>query len=152
MINHRIRKATLSGASVNTINTKKFDFNYRIALEVLSAPQRTASMLQSVLKSLYEKTKTTLPKYLSKTKTDGTHNKIADDLIAAENPVIILGEHINSNPSSSNIVGLISEIASLSNAKIANLSLTGNSLSAERVGFKPANGGRDVTSMLSGRY
>ena len=42
--------------------------------------------------------KTTLPKYLSKTKTDGTHNKIADDLIAAENPVIIFGEHINSNP------------------------------------------------------
>ena len=150
MINHRIRKAALSGASVNTINTKKFDFNYRIALEVLSAPQRTASMLQSVLKSLHEKTKTTLPKYLSKTKTDETHNKIADDLIAAENPVIIFGEHINSNPSFSNIVVLISEIAALSNAKIANLSLTGNSLSAERVGFKPANGGRDVTSMLSG--
>ena len=79
-----------------------------------------------------------------------THNKIADDLIAAENPVIILGEHINSNPSFSNIVVLISEIAALSNAKIANLSLTGNSLSAERVGFKPANGGMDATSMLSG--
>ena len=71
MINHRIRKAALSGASVNTINAKKFDFNYRIALEVLSAPQRTTSMLQSVLKSLFEKTKTTLPKYLSKTKIDG---------------------------------------------------------------------------------
>jgi NADH-quinone oxidoreductase subunit G len=150
MINHRIRKAALSGASVNTINTKKFDFNYGISLEVLSAPQRTVSMLQSVLKSLHEKTRTTLPKYLSKTKTDGTHNKIADDLIAAENPVIFFGEHINSNPSFSNIVVLISEIAALSNAKIANLSLTGNSLSAERIGFKPANGGRDVTSMLSG--
>ena len=149
MINHRIRKATLNGASVNTINNKKFDFNYRTDLEVLCSPQKTLSMLQSILKSLHNKTKTTAPKYLSKIKIDDSQNKIADDLIAAERPVIILGEHVNSNISSSDITDVISEIAALANAKIANLSLSGNSLSAEKVGFKPSNKGQDAASMLS---
>ena len=40
----------------NTINNKKFDFNYRTNFEVLTSPQQTLIMLQSVLKSIYEKT------------------------------------------------------------------------------------------------
>ncbi len=150
MINHRIRKASLNGASINTINSKNFDFNYRTNLQVLTPPQKTLLMLQSVLKSLHDKTKTTAPKYLSEIKADDSQNKIADDLIASERPVIILGEHVNSNFSSSDIENVLSEIAALSNAKIANLSLTGNSLSAEKVGFKPSNAGKDVSLMLSG--
>ena len=149
MINHRIRKATLNGASVNTINNKKFDFNYRTNLEVLSSPQKTVLMLQSVLKSLHDKTKTPAPKHLSKIKVDDSQNKIADDLITAERPVIVIGEHVNSNISSSDIMNIISEIATLANAKIANLSHSGNSLSAEKVGFKPSNKGKNATSMLS---
>ena len=106
-------------------------------------------MLQSILKSLHERTKTTVPKNLSKIKVDDSQNKIADDLIAAERPVIILGEHVNSNISSSDIASIISEIAALANAKIANLSLNGNSLSAEKVGFKPSNNGKNAISMFT---
>ena len=149
MINHRIRKATLNGASINMINNKKFDFNYQTDLEILSSPQKTLLMLQSILKSLHERTKTTVPKYLSKLTVDDSQNKIADDLIAAERPVIILGEHVNSNISSSDIASIISEIAALANAKIANLSLNGNSLSAEKVGFKPSNNGKNAISMFT---
>jgi NADH-quinone oxidoreductase subunit G len=118
-------------------------------LEVLSSPQKTLLMLQSILKSLHDKTKTTAPKHLSKITVDDSQNKIADDLIAAERPVIVLGEHVNSSISSSDITSIISEIAALSNAKIANLSLSGNSLSAEKVRFKPFNKGQDVISMLA---
>ena len=46
-------------------------------------------------------------------------------------------------------MNIISEIATLTNAKIANLSHSGNSLSAEKVGFKPSNKGKNATSMLS---
>jgi NADH-quinone oxidoreductase subunit G len=149
MINHRIRKATLNGASVNTINNKKFDFNYRTDLEILSSPQKTLLMLQSILKSLHDRTKTPVPKHLSKIKVEDSQNKIADDLIAAERPVIILGEHVNSNIFSSDITSIISEIAALANAKIANLSHSGNSLSAEKVGFKPSNKGKNAISMFT---
>jgi len=55
-------------------------------LEVLSSPQKTVLMLQSVLKSLHDKTKTPAPKHLSKIKVDDSQNKIADDLITAERP------------------------------------------------------------------
>ena len=149
MMNHRIRKATLNGASINIINSKKFDFNYRTNLEVLSSPQKTLLMLQSVLKSLYEKTNAKTPKELSKIKVDDSQSKIADDLISADNAVIVLGEHLNSNLRASDITRTLAEIASLTNAKIANLVLGGNSLSAERVGFKPSNNGKGVNEMLS---
>ncbi|MCP4800858.1 MAG: NADH-quinone oxidoreductase subunit NuoG, partial [bacterium] len=40
MINHRIRKATLDGASVNTMNSKNFDFNFKTKCDALTAPQK----------------------------------------------------------------------------------------------------------------
>jgi len=115
----------------------------------LSSPQKTLLMLQSVLKSLYEKTNAKTPKELSKIKVDDSQSKIADDLISADNAVIVLGEHLNSNLRASDITRTLAEIASLTNAKIANLVLGGNSLSAERVGFKPSNNGKGVNEMLS---
>ena len=149
MINHRIRKAALKGASVNTINSKKFDFNFKTELDVLSSPQKLLSMLQSVLKSLYDITKTKTPGHLSSVKSSDIHNRIAGDLIRSENAVIVLGEQLNSNPSSAEISNLILQIALISESKIANLTLSGNSHSAEKVGFIPAHPGKNASSMLT---
>jgi len=149
MINHRIRKATLNGASVNTINSKKFDFNFKTKLDALTAPQKMLSMLHSILKALHTKTKIDLPQYLSKVTVDDIHNLIADDLIASTNGVIVLGEHVNSNPSSSAIANLINQIALVANLKIANLTLSGNSHSAEKVGFMPTEKGLNAVSMFN---
>ena len=57
MINHRIRKATLGGASVNTMNSKNFDFNFKTKCDALISPQKLFSELQSVLKAILLKTK-----------------------------------------------------------------------------------------------
>ena len=114
MINHRIRKATLKGASVNTINSKKFDFNFKTELDVLSSPQKLLSMLQSVLKSLHDINKTKTPGHLSSVKSSDIHNRIAGDLIRSENALIVLGEQLNSNPSSAEISNLILQIALIS--------------------------------------
>ena len=65
MINHRIRKASLDGASVNTINSKEFDFNFKTKFDLIAAPQKLLEELQSILKSLHIKTKKDLPKDLS---------------------------------------------------------------------------------------
>ena len=48
MINHRIRKAVLNGASVNTINSKQFNFNFNTELDVLSSPQNILQTLHSI--------------------------------------------------------------------------------------------------------
>jgi len=43
MISHRLRKANLSGASVDVINATAFDFNYRLNSENIISPNQTAS-------------------------------------------------------------------------------------------------------------
>jgi NADH-quinone oxidoreductase subunit G len=149
MISHRIRKAVINGATVNTINSKKFDFNFKTKIDLLASPQTLLPALQSILKSLYLKTKADLPEQLSKVNFSDEHDKFADDLIASENGVIVLGEHLNSNSSSSVIISTVSQIARISNSKIANLTLSGNAHSAEKVGFIPTNQGMNAGSMLT---
>jgi NADH-quinone oxidoreductase subunit G len=51
MINHRLRKAVLAGASIDVINAMSFDFNYRTNSENIVAPDRTVVILAEVLKS-----------------------------------------------------------------------------------------------------
>jgi len=115
----------------------------------LSSPQALLPTLQSILKSLCLKTKTDLPENLSRVDSNDDYDKVADDLIASENGVIVIGEHLKGNPNSSVITSIISQIALISNSKIANLTLSGNAHSAEKVGFIPANQGMNATSMLS---
>jgi len=149
MINHRIRKAVLNGASVNTINSKKFDFNFKTECDVLIAPQNLLSMLQSILKSLHNMTNKDTPNYLSNISPNDLHNRIAEDLIESKNGVIVLGEHLNSNLNSLAITSLIAQIALVADLKIANLTLSGNSLSAEKVCFMPTDKGMDAMSMFN---
>ena len=149
MINHRIRKATLNGASVSTVNAKCFDFNYRIANKLLSAPQNTIATLSGILKALLEANSEALPDFIKSTKTEQQHIDIANALNASENSVIILGEHVNSNPCKDQVAKLITLIAKASGANTLNISNTANSMAAEKVNFKP-NGGMNAQQMLSG--
>jgi len=149
MINHRIRKATLNGASVSTVNAKCFDFNYRIANKLLSAPQNTIATLSGILKALLEANSEALPDFIQSTKTEQQHIDIANALNAGENSVIILGEHVNSNPCKDQVAKLITLIAKASGANTLNISNTANSMAAEKVNFKP-NVGMNAQQMLAG--
>ena len=148
MINHRIRKATLQGAKVSTVNAKAFDFNYRIANSVLSAPQNTVATLSGVLKVLLEANSQALPDYLKGVKVDQAQIDIANVLSAAENAVVVLGEQVNSNPCADQVAKLVAQIAKASSAKTLNASATGNTLAAEKVSFKP-NGGLNAGQMFT---
>ena len=149
MINHRIRKATLGGASVNTMNSKNFDFNFKTKCDALISPQKLFSELQSVFKAILLKTNKDIPNELSKTSPSEIHNAIADDLIESKNGVIVFGEHLNSNPNSLAITNIISKIAMTTDLKIANLTLSGNSHSAERANFIPSDQGMNAISMFN---
>ena len=99
----------------------------------MTSPQKLFSTLQSVLKAILLKTKKDIPNDLSKVSPSEIHNTIADDLITSKNGVIVFGEHLNSNPNSLAITNLIAKIALTTDLKIANLTLSGNSHSAEKV-------------------
>ena len=149
MINHRIRKAALDGASVNTMNSKNFDFNFKTKCDALTAPQKLLPALQSVLKAVHLKTNQDTPNDVSDVSPSEIHNIIADDLIASENGVIVLGEHLNSNPNSLAIINLSEKIASATNLKIANITISGNSHSAEKANFIPSSNGLNAISMFN---
>ena len=140
MINHRIRKATLNGASVSAINAQTFDYNYRISNNLLTAPQNTLATLSGVLKAVLNEASEKQPDYLNSVVVEQAHKDIADNLLNAENAVVILGEHVNGNPDSDGISQLVKDIAEASQAQTLNVSLTSNSLAAEQVGFRPVNG------------
>jgi NADH-quinone oxidoreductase subunit G len=130
MINHRLRKAVLAGASIDVINAMSFDFNYRTNSENIVAPDRTVVILAEVLKSILERSGAEIPEYLSTIKVDDVAKCIADKLLASNNSVIILGEHAINNPQAASIAKLIREIAQQTGAATLNVSATSNSIAA----------------------
>ena len=149
MINHRLRKASLSGASIDVINVMAFDFNYRLNSENIIAPNRTALILAEVLKSILQTSNAEIPEFLSTIKVSDVAKKLADNLVNSDHSTIILGEHIINNPQASSIAQLISKIAQQTNSTTLNMSTTANSMAGALTGFVPGKGGLDANAMLA---
>ena len=149
MISHRLRKANLSGASVDVINATAFDFNYRLNSENIISPNQTAATLAGVLKSVLQGAQAEIPEYLSDVEVSDVATQLANKLSDSDNSVIVLGEHVINNPQASSIANLISKIAQHTNSTTLNLSASGNSTAASLAGFVPGKGGLDTNAMLA---
>ncbi|MEO1890830.1 MAG: NADH-quinone oxidoreductase subunit NuoG [Candidatus Thioglobus sp.] len=149
MISHRLRKANLSGASIDVINAMAFDFNYRLNSENIISPNQTAAMLAGVLKSVLQNAQVEIPDYLVDIKVNDVATQLAEKLSQSDNSVIVLGEHIVNNPQAASIANLVSEIAQHTNSTTLNVSATANSMAANMTGFVPGKGGLDVNAMLA---
>jgi len=148
MINHRLRKASLKGATVDVINAMEFDFNYPINSENIIAPNKVAVTLAGVLKVILESKQKEIPDYLAPVKTDDSSSALAEKLLSADQSVIVLGEHIINSDSAASIANLITNIAEQTKSSTLDLSMSGNSMAANLAGFVPGKGGLDVNAML----
>jgi NADH-quinone oxidoreductase subunit G len=149
MISHRLRKANLSGASIDVINAMAFDFNYRLNSENIISPNQTAAMLAGVLKSVLQNAQVEIPDYLVDIEVNDVATQLAEKLSQSDNSVMVLGEHIVNNPQAASIANLVSEIAQHTNSTTLNVSATANSMAANMTGFVPGKGGLDVNAMLA---
>ena len=149
MISHRLRKANLSGASIDVINAMAFDFNYRLNSENIVSPNQTAAMLAGVLKSVLQNAQVEIPDYLVDIEINDVATQLAEKLSQSDNSVIVLGEHVINNPQAASIANLVSEIAQHTNSTTLNVSATANSMAANMTGFVPGKGGLDVNTMLA---
>ncbi|HIM54073.1 MAG TPA: NADH-quinone oxidoreductase subunit G [Gammaproteobacteria bacterium] len=149
MISHRLRKANLSGASIDVINAMAFDFNYRLNSENIISPNQTAATLAGVLKSVLGNAHIEVPDYLVDIEVSDIAMQLADKLTQSNNSVIVLGEHIVNNPQASSIANLVSEIAQHTDSTTLNVSATANSMAANMAGFVPGKDGLDVNAMLA---
>ena len=148
MINHRLRKSVLNGATVDVINSMDFDFNFSINNSNIISPSQIANILAATLKATIESNKQEIPSYLSKVEVTEQAAKIAEKLLMSDSSVIIIGEHITNNNNALNITKLVNELSKITNSSSLNLSITGNSNAAKLAGFMPGKNGKDVNAML----
>ncbi len=149
MISHRLRKASLSGASVDVINSVAFDFNYRLNSENIISPNQIAATLAAVLKSVLQISQVEIPDYLNDIEVSDEAAQLANKLLDSDNSVIVLGEHVVNNPQALSISNLIRKIAQNTNSTTLNVSASANSTAANLAGFVPGKGGLDTNAMLA---
>ena len=98
LLNHRIRKACLNKAKVNTLNPVSTDWNFDINLEYLVDPKEILINLAGILKHLYTLKSQELPKNLNSIIASEQAKQIAEDLNNSENPVLIFGDLAATHP------------------------------------------------------
>lgn len=141
---HRIRKATLRGAKVFSVNVCDYAFNFVQQEKVTVAPSGLISVLTNILKVLLEtqavKVPTAIQALLTTAQPNVTEKNIAANLIESKETLIILGAIAQNHPLASVIKALAQFIAEASNAKLGCLTEGANSAGAWLAGAVPHRG------------
>jgi len=148
MINHRLRKSYLNGATIDVINSMSFDYNFSINSENILSPIQAANSLAGILKTILLAQELEIPDYIKDIHVNDKDKQLANNLLSSERPLVIFGEHFINSSHAPNIANLISIIAERTSSSILNISETGNSLSAKYTGFIPKEKGFNVNEML----
>jgi NADH-quinone oxidoreductase subunit G len=134
IINHRLRKAALHGATVMVLNPVDYNFNFPIEEKSIVSPEMMAMELAGVLKVLVESSDETLDhqvkQNIDKTVVNDAHRAIAANLIDAEDAIVLLGNLATAHPQFSLLRSLAGLVAKLSHSKLGYLSESANSSGA----------------------
>jgi len=152
IINHRIRKAALHGASVMVLNPIDYDFNFPIEAKSIVAPDMMAMELAGVLKALVELTNKNIElqikQSIDKAVVSDVHKTIAQNLVDSENAIVLLGNLATAHPQFSLLRSLAGLIAEHSNSTLGYLSENANTSGAWLAGAVPHRlaGGKQQTN------
>lgn len=141
IINHRLRKAVIHGATVMVLNPIDYDFNYPIAEKCIVSPEMMPMELASILKALVEssdeKIDEEIKQCIDKAVVSDVHSEIADNLVDADDAIVLLGNMASAHPQFSLLRSLAGLIAKLSDSKPGYLSEGANSSGAWLAGVVP---------------
>ena len=131
IINHRLRKAALNGASIMALNPIDYEFNFPLHQTIISSPNNMVSELSAILKAVIKlsgmKVNTALNKLLVNTKSDKNHQEIGNTLFNNDDSIVLLGNFAMTHPQLSLLRTLAGEITKLTNSKLGYLSESANS-------------------------
>ena len=131
IINHRLRKAALNGASIMALNPIDYEFNFPLHQTIISSPNNMVSELSAILKAVIKlsgmKVNTALNKLLVNTKVDKNHQEIGNTLFNNDDSIVLLGNFAMTHPQLSLLRTLAGEITKLTNSKLGYLSESANS-------------------------
>ncbi len=139
ILNHRVRKATQAGAVVNVVNPEKFDFNYKIANELVNADSLTTE-LAGVAKAALEIASESEQAWLNDAEVSEAHREIVQSLKAADSAAVMVGQICQTHSNYATIQKLASIISEATGASLNILPMSANEVGAHLVNCLPANG------------
>ncbi len=164
IINYRLRKAALHGASIMLLNPVDYDFNFPIEEKSIVSPEMMVMELASILKRLLELSNETLDQQvkqsIEKAVVNDVHRTIAANLVDADDTIVLLGNLATAHPQFSLLRTLAGLIAKLSHSKLGYLSESANSSGAWLAGAVPhrlaggkqdSNAGMNTQEMLQAK-
>lgn len=146
LLNHRVRKAQLAGAKVSMINSADFEYNYDVATEIVNTD--LLAELAGVAKAVVNQTGTQNQAWLDAINPTAEQQAIAQQLIDAKNPHIMLGALAQANENYAVLQKLASVIANATNAKFSDLPMSANTVGANLLLAQPAC---NLTDLLAGK-
>ena len=161
IIAHRIRKATLKGGGVMTVNPCEFEFFFseteKIIVPPLAMIDALAGIAAAALKQASKSPPQSLEKILAEAQVEDVHRAMAKRLAKATNAGVYLGALAINHPALAEIRALAGIIAESTNARLGYIPEAANSAGAWLAGVLPhrlpggqaaVSVGKDVASML----
>lgn len=139
LVNHRLRKAVIDGASVMTLNALDYGLNYPVSEQVLASPGRFEELLHQLAAG------------------QGEMASVAGRLREADGAAILLGPGVLNHPRAAALRAAAASAAHACGARLGLLAEGGNATGAWLAGAVPHRGsggqpaspsGRDAGSML----
>ncbi len=152
IINHRLRKAAINGASVMLVNSIDYDSNFPIETKSIVSPDvmplELASILKALVESSDEEVGQQVKQSIDKAVVNDIHRTIADKLNDTDDAIVLLGNFATAHPQFSLLRSLAGLIARLSGSKLGTLSEAANSSGAWLAGAVPHRvaGGKQATN------
>ncbi len=141
MINHRLRKAALKGATMMLLDHQRIDFNYTINNEIICSASELLDQLAAITAVIYETTDTPIVKPIEKliksVKVDQQHKTIAEELLKADKGIVLIGSHAASHQQYSSICLLANALAGQCDIQFGYLTEGANASGAWLAGAVP---------------
>jgi len=138
---HRVRKAALAGAAVAFLNPAKFDYKFKVATYLKSAPGAQVADLAAVLAAVAAKSGAAVPAHLAGIAGGATvteaHQAVAAALLSGPKRAVWLGALALRHPQYADLRALAGAIAQLTGASLGELAEGGNAAGAYLAGCVP---------------
>jgi len=125
LVNLRLRKAALTGATVMAVNPLDYVFNYRLGPKIIAAPHGMVQALAGIAVALGARQNADVPADVRALVAGGrpgdAEQAIAETLFRSENPAVLLGSAAGTHPQAATLRALAELIADLSSAKLGQL-------------------------------
>ena len=139
LINHRVRKAALRGAQVVVLDTLAQDYNFDLAARVTVAPSQLVATVGGLVRACADAVGQgagTFARYTA----DAAAGEIARLLVGRQRMQVLAGTQLQSHPQRAALLGLLSALAKLCNARLGVLTEGANAAGAWLAGAVPHRG------------